>query len=669
MNRTSTALSFLLRPSYVYEPLPPNGYIRLMLLQPGSGKLRCSIVVQRLEDSALSYEALSYVWGPQNHPKLLLCDGKTLAIGRGLASALRALRSHDKIRRLWVDAVCINQADHDERAQQVSIMGNIFSNAITVLVWVGEDTRGEAERCFEFIREARQAVDSLLLRYGSTDAMPDLSGAEVSICRHEAQWAMVKRLMGSEWFERVWMLQEVGLARSANIHYGRATLPLIDFVELMCFKALRRDLFDFSHNIDLGSGRILNAFSQIWQSFDNPVTWRDELPWIRHHSLGGRVGHTFVDVLASGRDYKATDERDHVYAFLGHPSAVIEIRNSSDRQLIVDPDYQISVDEVHLRVASRILETHASGWNILTSVDHVPNSASLDGKRPSWVARWDEGRSVSRLGSPRRWYQAGGDSRVFGAHMTVHRSLQCLRLDILMLDKVDWISQPFDYWKLGLDQLQTRYLREVFEVLEQRNVVGPYGDTRDGRELAFGLSLVAGLTANGDPAEDRLEWQRVVFETYKSLREQIWKADSPGSRGTNLLNAEQRDSKSVDISFGNARLHAALYVENQRMALHCRRVFHTSKGFYGIGHQETKVEDECVIVPGCSVPLVLRPVEIDELPHSQQQFIFSHNGKYGRRAYRLVGEAYIQGVMRGEIMAAFASGTNAELSKSQVIIV
>jgi hypothetical protein len=91
------------------------------------------------------YEALSYAWGPQgSFSKILVCapDGAAatasiLSIGPALKIALRHLRYADRPRRLWVDAVCINQMDNEEKDSQVKRMAEIYRQAGRVMVWLG----------------------------------------------------------------------------------------------------------------------------------------------------------------------------------------------------------------------------------------------------------------------------------------------------------------------------------------------------------------------------------------------------------------------------------------------------------------------------------------------------------------------------------------------------
>jgi hypothetical protein len=114
---------------------------RLLRLLPDKidSRIRCELFDYKFRDKAqLPYEALSYVWGDQQNKKRILVDGGYLDITNNLYEALLRLRDCRKARVLWVDAICINQADVQERANQVGIMPKIYAYASQVIAWLGE---------------------------------------------------------------------------------------------------------------------------------------------------------------------------------------------------------------------------------------------------------------------------------------------------------------------------------------------------------------------------------------------------------------------------------------------------------------------------------------------------------------------------------------------------
>jgi hypothetical protein len=90
-------------------------------------------------DEPPQYEALSYTWGGQTPTMPVICNDRILLVTENAFSAIRRLRRHSKTRKLWIDAICINQALATEKAHQVDMMAEIYRKAHRVIIWLGED--------------------------------------------------------------------------------------------------------------------------------------------------------------------------------------------------------------------------------------------------------------------------------------------------------------------------------------------------------------------------------------------------------------------------------------------------------------------------------------------------------------------------------------------------
>lgn len=140
---------------YNYKQLTGNRSIRVAQFQPSSGPtcpLRCDLEVISLDDCAqqnsgrdpkepkIQYTAISYAWDSQRPSQPIICNGKVLLVTKNCAAALRRLRNDTETRNFWVDSICINQDEDavEERNQQVALMGEIYSRATDVAVWIGE---------------------------------------------------------------------------------------------------------------------------------------------------------------------------------------------------------------------------------------------------------------------------------------------------------------------------------------------------------------------------------------------------------------------------------------------------------------------------------------------------------------------------------------------------
>jgi hypothetical protein len=85
-----------------------------------------------------TYETLSYVWGDKKIKKPIALEGCYFEVTINLHGALRRLRATAETRIIWINALCINQKDNDERSQQVNLMGAIYEGCEQVLIWLGD---------------------------------------------------------------------------------------------------------------------------------------------------------------------------------------------------------------------------------------------------------------------------------------------------------------------------------------------------------------------------------------------------------------------------------------------------------------------------------------------------------------------------------------------------
>lgn len=159
--------------SYKYEPLLLDRSLRILTLHP-AGQHDAPLIIDlresSLEKSKRNFDALSYVWGPRG-PSIdseVLCRGKKIAIGPNCDAALRRLRFVRQKRRLFVDAICLNQQDSVEKEKQVKLMGEFYISARRVLIWLGEGS-AETARAFKYFRRLHEIRHLVSGKYISTE--------------------------------------------------------------------------------------------------------------------------------------------------------------------------------------------------------------------------------------------------------------------------------------------------------------------------------------------------------------------------------------------------------------------------------------------------------------------------------------------------------------------
>ncbi|KAL6364813.1 hypothetical protein LRP88_00786 [Fusarium phalaenopsidis] len=226
----------------IYTPLSDPDTIRVLeisLLHPGSHQLSGRLTIESLHDQP-DYVALSYVWGaPSPTDPLIEIDGHPFQVRESLFQAIKVLVSDTKI-RIWIDQICINQNDKPEKEHQVRLMSKIYSQARLVVGWLGDgaDESDLAMVSFSYItRFVREAV--------AEDAKLSPPPRELSSNNHvkliydivnpvggrlgRACAALVQR----PWFRRLWIVQEVALAKELELRCGTSSISGEEFFTAM----------------------------------------------------------------------------------------------------------------------------------------------------------------------------------------------------------------------------------------------------------------------------------------------------------------------------------------------------------------------------------------------------------------------------------------------------
>ena len=488
---------------------------------------------------------------------------------------------------------------------------------------------------------------------------------------------------------------------SATVLYGDLTIAWSQIVE---FGLLFASLPDLGSVFSTLAPRIIDSFNLIWSTYENPRTWRTELPLTRalskqsrstsaeqlalrsSRSLSSSASH-FLNVLVAGSAKSATDPRDFVYAFLGHPAA----QSPSGKGTIVPANYSASVSKAYRDVALYLLRDMNS-LLLLSVVRHSPTTID-DGLMPSWVPRWNNSffcAIISPLPGYDSWYDATRfvetrDEILIKSHCftsTASKANGRLSVRGLVIDIVRWGSRTMHYDDLirptkeqmddGTTQnpveaiweavtslpdqsdnntngktlgMRTRFMSKKRKLLDTKkaqdgqkpkqrklcqeipancdtNLNGsnsPYADNVD----AFSLTLTAGVLRGKLAAEDFLQEFRAHFIAHC----QDLCSHEFASR-TELQTRVTAESGSKGVAARFSRV-AGRHCSN-------RRFFASEKGYYGIGPQVMWQGDVCCVLFGARVPFILRPVQ--------------------GRMYQLLGESYVHGTMRGEVVNLWKKG-------------
>lgn len=294
------------------------------------------------------YEPLSYTWEDCDsvprpvedteddvHTALFLMDSDcSVKLTSNCANALRTVRKAETDRTIWVDSICVNQDDPEERSRQVDLMKKIYANAFTVLAYLGRESTED---------DGPSTVAMSLLRQTNRDFY----------CLDQREKASVRRLFERRYFQRMWIVQEVTLAQTLELHCG----PDAAYISEFAGNSLR------------------------------PIMWSQVTPpWLRHSKQAtsalssvhqGSQAEQVLGLIFDTASCNCKDDRDRIFA-------ILSLLNISDKERL-KADYNWSTAQIFTGIAA-YLATNGFLWCVLMLAPRLAVSSCLG--LPSWVPDW-----------------------------------------------------------------------------------------------------------------------------------------------------------------------------------------------------------------------------------------------------------------------------------------
>jgi hypothetical protein len=630
-----------------------------------------------------AYVALSYVWGPPTSTRSITLNDRPFEVTENLYYALEQLRKSQRIRqgfKVWVDAICINQGDLDERSLQVARMRDIYTSAWQVVVWLGPeaDDSDLALTAMHWMANRMKITDPLEGFYHVSriiDARPlFIMWATYRSPLKKAVYRALCHLFLRSYWHRLWILQEITMAREdAPVICGSRCLQWKEVHDAACFIAA--DEARFGHDV-VGSvrPRILQSWSwefardrvveerkyaseRLWRLLIKMIELQRQQKEPREH----KSTRDALEPLLLGREAEVTQEKDRVYGLLGF--------NSVATLVDIKPDYTLTLSSIYvsfsrellscgnldlLRHVSRPIAGVDAGWTVgdippalnrplITPVlGWVLHQAKAAGKPksiipycshdlPSWTVCWtcQSPPVVQLLGRCRAGGTAAPPSPIFCSSSTV------LILKGILLDTITSLSSFHN------SESDSRYPLNTTSPAPNSSAYG----TLDATRIALWRTIVGNTTRDGDDqAPDYFSWL---------LHPEVWQEGVAGvySNGFGLHEFMSRNKRLILCGYTLEELIHGRPVprwkpkdrvynptEEQREALSWamnaiawRRLVGTENGRVGLAAAAAQKGDKIAVLMGCGMPILLRRE---------------------RDGWTVVGECYLYGIMEGEVANA-----------------
>ncbi|KAK0650241.1 Heterokaryon incompatibility protein 6 [Lasiodiplodia hormozganensis] len=593
------------------------------------------------------YGALSYTWGDQSQTRPILLNDTVFHVGRNLEACLRRLARHpdyaDGGLKLWVDAICINQRDLSERGRQVRRMGDIFSRALIVTIWLGElqstdTTDGMAElqalvsRCRDD-STTKDAVEEALKK----------EDRELGSALHAA----VERLVTVTYWTRTWIIQEKCLGPfNASLLFGPHVFSLIPL----------RNFLACANNIQ-GAIRKRESAWQILKLMELAVRHQER----SQQQLADAEQQKRADMddlgllLMLGRLAHTTDPRDKLYGLLGLLPRYVSRH--------IEPDYTLPVARVFADFAAALVRGFDTLDLVLAgnSPPASPFASPFVDAVPSWVPdladRWDPYLwSTNCDATPHHPRPLGLEIEDEGRTLVV-KGVVC---DVVAgtAPQLGWAAGVLSVL-LPAQQIEVEGTTPPPDAdLKTAIVRTLHRDaTLDCHTAATLLDIpwLDGLRLNAEEEEKvegenehekqhRIQQRRILlargwgpvlrhanfadFQQFRVRLDALY-APWPGRRFRDFF---PRVEEEGDGHLSGER-QAAFLAALERHAGIVYPILTTRRGRFGTSIHPARVGDVVAVVPGCYAPVLLRRDE----------------GR-GGGVWRSVSHCYVEGLMRGEAM-------------------
>jgi hypothetical protein len=605
---------------FEYIPLNPNRRrIRLVTLLPGNWQddIHCEMTTVKFGKRMPKYEALSYVWGGTKATRDIRVNDERFLIGKNLWIALRRLRMPHSLRFLWIDAICINQQDDNEKSRQVAMMKNIFQSCDEVICWLGEEenmttpitsslppTSTAGQKAFDLIR--------MYASYGSLDHLtwsgPESLSQLASSDEYKAHFEALRRLLSVQWWQRIWIVQELILPPRATFVYGSETC---DFETFAC--AVTR--FDYNHRIYskyLKQDTCNSSFLRIISTIMHVVLPLVRLRSLHLKSLSNRSDPTYELATLRGLlcSLHASNPRDLFYALLG-------LTNLAEKTHLYSPDYTLTFQLAVTRMAVDSIK-HSNNFAILTGTRYA--SIALCEPVPTWLPPSKISTLDSSLAvNARRYFRAINSfkaSQGFYSQVDLINDWN-LRVRTICLGKIKLIGPTFQ--SLTNDDMNLSVLRRSLQLL--------------------GLDHTSHWPQDAPPLGSLKDsFWRTFMSSRMTIRYDYQLPQSPVTQ--DYCNVRSLFNSTIEKCVLSSMEHHQLVC--CMIMLHYRSLVMLEDGRIGSAPSEVMPGDEVHVLIGAHVPFILRPRNATKHQSTEQNSVFP--------SYTVLGDGYLHGVMEGEAM-------------------
>ena len=360
--------------------LKAQGEIRLLKLLPSlqqDNLKQCYLYHANLIDLP-TYDALSYLWGEGGTGTIQL-DGKRVTIRSNLADFLESwqYQSEDAAHDLWIDSLCIDQSNIEEREHQVMHMRRIFQQSRELIIWMGQLTPS-INLGLELLQKVATWTQNAQTKNSSPRSQELLAIMQTSENDSPRTWDAIHSVVRNPWWTRAWTVQEACLPRTARLMFGRHSFLFSNLETVM----LSIQMIQTHLDTDPVLGKRFRSLRDTHEWTTAEVRCLARAKYQRGHQF------TLLELLAMISSQKTMVVHDRIYAFLG-------LLPAGSVQSLFRPNYSATFEDVCIETAYCII----GAYKTLDILAYRSSCGPTKRKLPSWVPDFSVGLTIPVLGT------------------------------------------------------------------------------------------------------------------------------------------------------------------------------------------------------------------------------------------------------------------------------
>ena len=540
-----------------------QGELRLFILFPGkrSDPICGTLSTASSVKEAGNFRTLSYEWGNKKSTRLIFTGSGVLRVWEALYNTIIALRDEENATVFWIDALCINQEDDQEKIHQIQMLPQIFQQASRTVAFIASD--GQSDDAIETLLQIRAKLDGSENWPQKLKRIPESWSGESKPRPDDPIWQSIKQFFDRTWFRRAWIVQEAVAAPTVTVVCGKWIVDWEDLHSAM--EVVRQE------------PHLPKDIAASWMPFSVLTRLRE---WEARNCRSN-----LLMLLDTFHYLDSTLKRDHLFALLGLA------HDGNEKEFT--PQYGSTDFSTIACRYGQVFVRQGYGIHLLRQAGTAGRSEPEQRRFPSWLPDFTKKPKNRLLDLHDRGLNYNASKGV--KEEISYQPGNILEVNGYLVDEIDQVSKQAN----GQGPKQwVKYFAEIDDMLK-----AAYGKTQPEHNHQLKVQVpIAGARLVGGVG---------IEESYAAFAQGLKKAKYKSARRIQQQSARTSLMDPTDVTHNGVttnRDKGKQYESLLKKDIEGWRFFVTKRKQCGIAPNGVKIGDRVVLIGGGDVPFILRKI-------------------------------------------------------------